>query len=350
MLRARPSLLSTLSIALAAWLASTGSTGWFAPGFGGPQVPATAAPGSSLSDEPAAPGRADLVALIDGELGIARGEYQDYLLELYGRGPLQDLIYLKLLQRELLRLGLEVDLGAVDASVQQQWDDLLQVRHGGDLEALERELSGQGYDGETYRAALRARERLAAHEALLVERTREVDDERLAERFALDYGADGVRVELRHLFLNRARTRADALREGADPATLSNDELDRRMRERALALLAEVRAGADFETLARTHSHDLSARQNGGLIPGYDHRRYGESLAEAVRAAEVGVVGGPVATASGLHLFEVLSRTQTRLEDVREELRLRLLAEPASWKERTELRARLFDAADVQTF
>lgn len=291
-----------------------------------------------------------VAALIDDELVITLDEYKDHLLTLYGKRPLEELVYRRLLEREADRLGVAVEAAAVEAAVEEQWHQLLELRHRGRLEDVERELGEAGYTPATYRASLRSRARIEALEAAIVEAGRVVTEEQVAERFERDFGAGGVRVEVRHIYLNRARLKADLIRAGADPTALDNAALDVELEQRAEALLGELEAGADFEALARAHSHDLSVQQNGGFIPGYNYRRYGEPLAQAVRAAAVGEPTGPVHSMSGLHLIEVTARTVTDLESVRDELAATLAAEPASWKERGELRARLFGQAVIRTF
>ena len=91
-------------------------------------------------------------------------------------------------------------------------------------------------------------------------------------------------------------------------------------------------------------------RSNGGRIPGYNYARYGAPMAAAVRTAQVGVPTGPVVTAAGVHLILVESRTITAFGDVSEELRARLAAEPASWEERSRLRAELLGSTPIQTY
>ncbi|QDU67062.1 peptidylprolyl isomerase [Engelhardtia mirabilis] len=298
----------------------------------------------------AVPAPDGIAALIDDEIAITLDEYKTYLLEIYGRRPLEELVYLRLLEREAAALSIEVTEAEVDAAVQAVYDQLLAVRHQGRLEALEAELGEAGYTSESYRRSLRVKEHitlLETREALVL---REVTEDMIRERFERDFGVDGVRVEVRHIFLNRARLKADMIRSGADPASLGTAQVEAALASKAASLLEQLRSGADFEALARANSHDLSVQQNGGMIPGYNYRRYGEPMAAAVRAAQVGVPTGPVATTAGLHLIEVTERTATSLDDVREELRSTLADEPASWKERGDLRARLFGEAVIRTY
>ena len=293
---------------------------------------------------------ADLAARIDGELTITFDEYKTHLLTLYGRGPLQELVYQKLLDREAALLGLEIDSSLVQEQLDEQWRRYVDIRHQGNLDAVQSELELGGFTPESYRNLMRVEIERKVREDALILAGRAFTDEDLRARFDQTYGMGGVAVEVRHLFLNRARMSKELERLGIDPREMTPEELDRRLMLRAEELRAEVAAGADFESLVRQYSHDLSVGQNGGIIPNYNYRRYGEPLARAVRAAEVGSVSAPVPTVAGVHLIRVESRTVTSFETVRETLRATLLDEEPSMTERGELRARLFAAAKIETF
>ena len=92
---------------------------------------------------------------------------------------------------------------------------------------------------------------------------------------------------------------------------------------------------------------DLSVDQNGGLIPGYNYRRYGASLAELVRASEVGVASGPAITPSAYHLLKVESRETTEIESVRDDLMQKLMDAVPSWEELASLESEVRASASV---
>jgi len=299
----------------------------------------------TTADEPLPPG----VAARVGDEQITFAEYQAYLLRIYGAGPLKDLVLSKLLEREAARLGLAVDEAEVDAELGRFWDGYVR-RFRGDEQALERELAAAGFTVDAYRAKMREELRRDLLEARILLATRVVGEDALRARFEQRYGEGGVKVRVRHLLFTVARARADLARRGVPSAEIDDArvqvELDA-LCERARARLAD---GEAFELVARTDSHDASARQNGGFIPGYNYDRYGAGFADAVRAAEVGVVVGPIPSPVGRHLIEVTERVTTRLGQVRDELVAELSAEPPSWLERSELRLRLRAEARVQTY
>ena len=290
------------------------------------------------------------IATIDG-VPVTRGELADYLIALSGRGPLEDLVALRLLEQEARTLD---PTGArVDAALDAAWDEdraLMLQRTAGDAAALEADLADIGFTPEQYEARFRTYKRAEVIEALLVLANRTVDEAALKRLFELQYGTGGVRVQVRHLMLNRAQLKAGLIKQGADPATLDNGTLDGLIAEKLAELHAEILAGADFEEVARRESFDLSVNQNGGLIPNYDYQHYGPAFAAAVRAAEVGELVGPLQSQAAVHLLRVESRTVTKLEDVRTALEAELLARPVEFVERTALRKRLLDARDVQYF
>ncbi|MEM7308621.1 MAG: peptidylprolyl isomerase [Planctomycetota bacterium] len=304
-----------------------------------PQAPPAAAP-SALPE--------GVAARIGQEL-ITLDEYKDYLLWMYGAGPLDELILTRLLQREGERLGLRVTEEELDAEVETFWERYL-MRFRGDQQLLQRELAAAGFTEESYRNKIREETRRNLLEARICRTTRELSEELLNQRFEQRYGKGGVRVEVRHVLFTRARTKANLRQRGLAEHELTLERIDAELKKSAVAALARLRAGEDFAAVAKTESHDVSVHQNQGVIPGYNYERYGPELAEAVRATEPGVVNGPVQTQAGLHLIEVMSRTTRTLDEVREELSAALMDEPASFQERNDLRRRLRNAVEIDTY
>lgn len=289
-----------------------------------------------------------LAARVDS-IEITIEDYLQYLLRIHGKRPLQDLVYGVLLEREAERLEISVSEEELD-EVQAQFHSSLLTRHRGSEETLRAEISSQGYDLEGYLELYRESQRREILARRICEATRVLDEEQVRLRFERDYGVDGVKVEVRHIMFKLPTFRRELAGKQVDASRISDAELARSMRKHAEGILDRLTRGSDFETLAREHSHDISVRVNGGLIPQYNYRRYGPELAEAVRGAQVGVPFGPVQTQAGLHLVEVVSRETSRLEDVRGEIEAALMAEPASGNELRDLEQRLRSAATIQTF
>ena len=79
---------------------------------------------------------------------------------------------------------------------------------------------------------------------------------------------------------------------------------DEAARERAQALLAEVRAGADFAELARERSDDAATAPRGGALGIYERGPQDRLLKAAVFEAGVGEVVGPIRSPLGWHLVK----------------------------------------------
>lgn len=86
----------------------------------------------------------------------------------------------------------------------------------------------------------------------------------------------------------------------------------------AQSLLARLRAGADFATLAAEHSRDVSTREAGGDLGWFIQ---GELLEEALNQAAfsqaLGDIPAPIATRLGYHLLQVSERAMREIESER---------------------------------
>jgi peptidyl-prolyl cis-trans isomerase C len=92
--------------------------------------------------------------------------------------------------------------------------------------------------------------------------------------------------------------------------------------EKAVALKAEIEAGADFATVAKANSTD-GAAANGGDLGWFGVGMMVKPFEDAVLAAEVGKVTGPVQTDFGWHLLivkETRVAAQPTIDDLRDEL------------------------------
>ena len=288
-------------------------------------------------------------AEIDGQ-PLSMDEYREYLLTVFGRRPLQDMITLRLLEREGARMGLSVRPEELEEAWRALLDLWLEERFGGKNDALDAELAQQGHTRASYRRVFDLQKRRELLVQRIVLATRQVRDEDVRARFAQVYGADGMRTRVRQIVFTRARTRMLLEREGKSGADLAPAAVEARMLELAAAAQAELQGGIPFETLAAARTHDLAARNAAGLLEAETWRRYGPALIEAVSAAPVGEVRGPILTNTGAHLFRVEDREQVAFEGVRASLREELLAAPATPEETEALLARLRAAAKIRTF
>lgn len=228
---------------------------------------------------------------------------------LYGRlrdEALEQLIDRELLWQEAGRRGLVIDEANLDAAVEER-------RRGfGGAENFSRRLGDAGFDEASYREYLRhelAAQRMYA-ELSRAEAPSEADvrDFYVARREQLSRPET---LRARHILL---------------PAESAEDE------RRARNLAARLRAGADFEGLARQLSRDASAGAGGDL--GYFPR--GAMVPEFERvafASAPGELAGPVHSRYGWHLIRVEAHRPAQEPDEHQALTL-----VRTWLERQRAR------------
>jgi peptidyl-prolyl cis-trans isomerase SurA len=89
-------------------------------------------------------------------------------------------------------------------------------------------------------------------------------------------------------------------------------------RARVDALLARVRGGEDFATVARAESQDAATRNQGGDLGWFPVDGWGQAIGAAVSSLQDGEISEPFASDSGWH---ILLRMGSREQDVTEQLR-----------------------------
>jgi peptidyl-prolyl cis-trans isomerase D len=85
----------------------------------------------------------------------------------------------------------------------------------------------------------------------------------------------------------------------------ANKEQERVVEQKALALLAEARSGADFSELARKRSEDAGTAVKGGDLGWFGEGQMVEEFEQAAFALSKGGLGGPVRTPFGYHIIKV---------------------------------------------
>jgi peptidyl-prolyl cis-trans isomerase C len=106
--------------------------------------------------------------------------------------------------------------------------------------------------------------------------------------------------------------------------------------EEAKSLLDQIRAGASFEQLARSHGRSPDAKR-GGDLGWFARGTMPKPFDDACFALKPGQVSGVVQTSYGYHLFKLLGRRgprQRKLEEVKEEVARRAFAEKQAQAER----------------
>jgi parvulin-like peptidyl-prolyl isomerase len=84
--------------------------------------------------------------------------------------------------------------------------------------------------------------------------------------------------------------------------------------DEAIEILLLLEGGEEWESLAAEFSIDESNKDDGGNLGWFPRGVMVDSFEESAFAAEVGMVTGPIETAFGWHLIEVLDRAERELE------------------------------------
>jgi peptidyl-prolyl cis-trans isomerase C len=93
-----------------------------------------------------------------------------------------------------------------------------------------------------------------------------------------------------------------------NPAFPEKGRLDAQARAKAAAALARLRAGKNWDEVARSYSDDGATNQRGGLIRDGQFGYYAPEVERAVRTQELGKPGEVVRTEFGYHVLQVESR------------------------------------------
>ena len=119
--------------------------------------------------------------------------------------------------------------------------------------------------------------------------------------------------------------------------------------EEAKSLLDQIRAGASFEQLARSHGRSPDAKR-GGDLGWFARGTMPRQFDDACFSLKPSQVSGVVQTNYGYHLFKVLGRRGPRkhaLEEVKDEVARRAYAEKQAHAER-QLLEQVRKSANVQ--
>lgn len=116
----------------------------------------------------------------------------------------------------------------------------------------------------------------------------------------------------------------DARFKGAEPSTEYNAaHILVATEEEAKNLKTQIEGGADFAALAKANSTDTGSGVNGGDLGWFGQGSMVKPFEDAVKAAEIGKVAGPVQTDFGWHLIlvkETRIASAPPLADIRDEL------------------------------
>ncbi len=137
----------------------------------------------------------------------------------------------------------------------------------------------------------------------------EVDADRVAKTYA----------ERKNQF-ERAKARHILIAFEGSPAAGDDPPTDAEAKEKAEALLARIKDGEDFATIARAESDDKGSGARGGDLGEFARGQMVPAFEEAVFSTEPGSVAPVVKTQFGYHIIEVQDRRTLPLESVRDQI------------------------------
>lgn len=130
--------------------------------------------------------------------------------------------------------------------------------------------------------------------------------------------AEPERAKVRHILIRAERAKADE-------AAKAKVEAEK--------IIASLKAGANFETLAKEKSADPGSAKNGGLIDYFARGAMVPEFDAYAFSGKPGEISGPVQTDFGFHIIRVEDRkpaTNRKMEDVTEEIAEILVAQDKS--------------------
>ena len=271
-------------------------------------APAQTAPGADL-DRIVAIVNDDVIAW--SELEARLGRIRDDLRQSGTRLPPQDELRRQVLERLiLLRIQLQLARAAgIRIDDERLNRTLLRIaeQNGLTLREFRDALERDGYDFAKFREDVR-------EEIMISEiRKRRVENQiRISQRDVDDYlstmesrGAEADRHQYRigHILI--------AVPDGASSEEIAEANAG------AGGVLDEIRAGADFATMAVTHSDGRQALQGGDL--GWRQASDLPTIfGDAVPRLEVGEIAGPIRSASGFHLVKLIDKRDGERQIVRQ--------------------------------
>lgn len=231
------------------------------------------------------------------QLGIEPQRQPERMEELR-RDTLNELITQKVLLVKAKEDSIVVNDRQVDAMLEEQIARMVQQ--------LGSEKKVEEYFGSPLRQ-IRREFRPEVEERLLVQRLKE----------KRDFEVQISRREVEEFY----RTYRDSLPEVKKAARIShilmsvqpNLEAAEQARKRAEDLLARLRKGEDFATLARNYSEDPGSAKNGGDLGTLERGDLVREFEEVAFSLEPGEISGVVRTQFGFHIIQLISKTGEKI-------------------------------------
>jgi len=259
------------------------------------------------------------VILVDGE-PVTRGEYARWLFDAVGETFVDRFVSEWLVTKRAREAGIAADEALVAERTQESIAALIDRGYHGDRNAWIAYLELGGRSEESFLRRITRRSRMDLITEALFMRERTVRPEDVRARFTHAFGPDGIRREVRIIVCT---TVDPVLRPGLSREELKAlmDEASASARRRAEALVARLRAGEDFATLARAASDDPLTRDAGGAMKDrFRPDQWPESIVAAVTSLAPLEITEPLQYGNQWFVFQLASERRVTFEEVEAEL------------------------------
>ena len=270
----------------------------------------------------------DVVAEVNGQK-ISRQELSELLIESFGEQALDVLIRRAIIYQQAQKLGITADPQEVTERLNKLLDGeinaLVKARGMKDSSELAEEIKQMGMDLPALKERMAARIRKGMETELLAEKIVEgtviVTEEELQQAFEGEYGE---KIEACQIVVSTKKDAED--------------------------LLKKLKAGADFETLARNESIERLSAASGGRIRPFGPKEgvFGPATAKL----EKGEISDIIKTDEGYHILKVINkkpRAHEKFKDVRPELE-KLVKQRTVKKRLGPWLASLLERADIKKY
>jgi foldase protein PrsA len=278
--------------------------------------------------EEMAPPESDVVAEVNGQK-ITRQELSELLIESFGEQALDVLIRRTVIHQQAQKQGITAEPQEVNERlsklVEREFDTLVKARGMKDQSELAQELSQMGMDLLTLKERMAARIRKGMETEVLAEKIVEgtvtVTEEELRKAYEEEYGE---KIEACQIVVSTKKDAED--------------------------ILKKLKAGADFETIARNESIDRLSAASGGRMRPFSPKEgvFGTATAKL----KTGELSDIIKTDDGYHILKVINRKpagQEKFNDVKPTLE-KLVKQRAVKKRLEPWLASLLERSDIKKY
>ena len=206
-----------------------------------------------------------------------------------------------IMEKAQLELAATTGISVSDEEVLQAQNSIAE-RNGISLEQLYAQVRRQGQTLEQYKTRLRQQmmlQRLRDREVLSKVRITDLE----ADQFLRDQQKKGTASSQ---LINISQILIEV------PDGIADSQLAP-YQSKAIEIIQKIKGGADFSDLARIYSRSQDGK-NGGVMGLRSEDRYPALFINAVKAAKIGQVVGPIRSGAGLHILMVTDRQQADSE------------------------------------